>query len=532
MSSKKNIDSSKYPANDHRRIPDNYRSNVQQSDDHQSNVRQSNIQHSNVRHSNVRHSNVRHSNVRHSNVRHSDVQQSNIRHSNVQHSNVRHSDVQRSDVRQLETIASKSSRSRMNSDASNIQEYKIMGTQSMISGLIEARTIVTAITTTISNIITTVKNGLIYETKRHQQLKTVVDSKTSIEVDETVINDRKNKNNREEIESTEAHILSVHSTIRGTICGNNLTKPDGEYEDRYYQDKCNKQTISLDTTDLNPIEMKVFENYENNNKLTVDSMSFSGGGYNCMYHMGVIKYIFENLNLFKDAKYLGASGGAGVISMILCFENDPERFTILNEAIEDVIGMKQLNLSLRDQVKVYSSNLMKHITRERFDRYIKNSNRCHISVTDVSSIVPYNTIKTNFSSYEQFIDTIKASACVPVILDDRIRVVDNRSYLDGGLSNNLPCLDDKTIRISCLNYPLLVADIYPKIIFDMKHCFIPPDRNYILNMHDLGYNDIDMYMREKKDKLIAFEKESDFNKCITNIINDPAFTDDKNIHNV
>ena len=436
--------------------------------------------------------------------------------------------------------------------ANNIQEYKLMGAQSMISSLIGATSIVTSIANTINNIITTVTNGLIYETKRHQQLKTIADSKTSIDVDETIIKDRKNKNNREEIESTEAHILSVHSNA------SNLTKSDGEYQGGYYQVYCqaccqaccqndyeggyfqdkynrrsiSKEIISLDTTDLKPIEIKVFENYENKNKLTIDSMSFSGGGYNCMYHMGVVKYIFENLNLFKDTKYLGASGGAGVIGMLLCFENDPERFTILNEAIEDVIGMKQLNLSLRDQVKVYSSNLMKHITRERFDRYIKNSNRCHISVTDVTGIVPYNTIKTNFSSYEQFIDTIKASACVPVVLDDRIRVVDNRSYLDGGLSNNLPCLDDKTIRISCLNYPLLVADIYPKIIFDMKHCFVPPDRNYILNMHDLGYNDIELYMRDKKSKLIAFEKESEFNKCITDIINNPAFISDKNVHPV
>lgn len=411
-----------------------------------------------------------------------------------------------------------SNETRTNVSANNVQEYKLMGAQSIISSLIEARTFVKTIANTINNIITTVTNGLIYETKRHQQLKTIVDSHKSIDVDDTIIKDRKNKNNREEIESTEAHILSVHSNVSGV---------DTNCEHGYYKKSNPGEIISLDTTDLKPTEMKVFENYENKNKATVDSMSFSGGGYNCMYHMGVIKYIFENLNLFKDTKYLGASGGAGVISMILCFENDPERFVILNEAIEDVIGMKQLNLNLRDQVKVYSSNLMKHITQERFDRYIKNSNRCHISVTDVTGIVPCNVIKTNFSSYEQFIDTIKASACVPVVLDDRIRVVDNRCYLDGGLSNNLPCLDDKTIRISCLNYPLLVADIYPKIIFDMKHCFVPPDRNYILNMHDLGYNDIELFMRVKKRKFIAFEKESDFNKCITNIINDPDFTDDK-----
>ena len=42
-----------------------------------------------------------------------------------------------------------------------------------------------------------------------------------------------------------------------------------------------------------------------------ESISFSGGGYTCAYHLGVLKYIFENNEIFKNTICLGASGGAG-----------------------------------------------------------------------------------------------------------------------------------------------------------------------------------------------------------------------------
>ena len=32
----------------------------------------------------------------------------------------------------------------------------------------------------------------------------------------------------------------------------------------------------------------------------IDSICFSGGGYNCTYHLGIAKYIFENIETFKS----------------------------------------------------------------------------------------------------------------------------------------------------------------------------------------------------------------------------------------
>ena len=286
----------------------------------------------------------------------------------------------------------------------------------------------------------------------------------------------------------------------------------------------NKNSIQPNSLNPESKEAKLFLEMEIKNKIAQESVSFSGGGYNCVYHMGVVRYIFENPELFQGTHYLGASGGAGIVAILLCFESDPDRLKILESMIEDVIAMRSVDLNLSEQVKVYTQNLMKHITRERFDQYIKDSDRCHISVTDVTYIIPRNDVMTKFGSYDQFTDTLKASACIPLILDDQIRKIDSKSYLDGGLSNNLPTINEKTIKISCLNYPLLNADIYPKIICDIKHCFTPPTRNYVMNMHDLGYNDIDDFMKDRKQKLNFVHIEKDLDECVTNLLSGPEFT--------
>jgi predicted acylesterase/phospholipase RssA len=163
----------------------------------------------------------------------------------------------------------------------------------------------------------------------------------------------------------------------------------------------------------------------------MNSISFSSGGYNCVYHIGVVKYIFENPEIFNKTKYIGCSGGAGICALILCFESDPDRFNILNKIIDEVIQMKEKNIKFIDQLNYYSEILIKHITREKFDLYIKDSDRCNISISNPYAINWFklslkNEIITKFKTYEQFIDTLKASACIPILLDNQIRKIDGK----------------------------------------------------------------------------------------------------------
>lgn len=310
------------------------------------------------------------------------------------------------------------------------------------------------------------------------------------------------------------YMLSIHSTkmrsrrrlhIRGkddiiTIDRKSLTELDTE---------ASAGTIQL----LNDIKAK--------NLIARDSVSFSGGGYNCTYHLGVVKYIFTHPELFTDTKYLGASGGAGIVGIVLCYESDPDRLKVVDKLIDEIISMNGRNLKLHEQVETYTNTLENFVSEERFNQFIKDTNRCHISVTDVTSYIPRNHIISRFDTYKKYIQTLRASACIPYILDNKVRTIDSRSYLDGGLSNNMPTLNDDTIKISCLNYPFMSADVYPKILANLEHAFKAPAKNYVLNMYDLGYSDMERYMQEYKVIALAKKAEEDLDECITDFFDDP-----------
>lgn len=327
----------------------------------------------------------------------------------------------------------------------------------------------------------------------------------------------KGKNNTE-TKRNEEYLLSIHSTNRRSRRGLHIRREEDVVN-------LNRDTINAVKVNLcfDKKALSVLNDINNKHKISINSISFSGGGYNCMYHLGVVRYIFENPELFTDTKYLGASGGAGIVALVLCYENDPNKFKVVQEILEFVIKMRSRNLKLNKQVAEYSKKLFQFVTNEKFNSCIINSDRCHISVTNVSYYIPKNEVKTEFTSYSQFMDTLKASACIPILLDDKIRTIDGKSYLDGGLSNNLPTIDENTVKISCLNYPLLDADLYPKYVCDISCCFTPPDENYIMNMHDQGYSDIEKYMQGRRLKLQSVKNDLELNDCIDTLIQDPTF---------
>ena len=255
-----------------------------------------------------------------------------------------------------------------------------------------------------------------------------------------------------------------------------------------------------------------------------NSISFSGGGYNCIYHIGVVKYIFENHNLFRKMKYLGASGGAGISGIILCYENNNNKIKILNNIICEIIEMVSLNLPSYKQVEYYCTIMIKYITEELFNKYIKDTDRCQISVTDITYIIPHNVIKTNFKTYAQYKKFLRASASIPIILDNKIPKIGNRYFMDGGLTNNIPILDERTLKIACINYPIMNADIYPKYICKLIYTIIPPPKKYILDMFDLGYSDIEKYLSKYKHVANIITEENRLNNIISDIINVNDFT--------
>jgi hypothetical protein len=224
------------------------------------------------------------------------------------------------------------------------------------------------------------------------------------------------------------------------------------------------------------------------------SVSFSGGGYTCAFHIGIIKYCFENPNLFQNTIYLGASGGAGIATICLAHQNNPDRMNILDHIVIDLLDMYDNSYGMSEQVSIYTDVLMRYVTEDIFEQNIKGSDRLRISLTDVTDYMPINCIESKFESLKILESVIRASACIPILLDDQIRKVGERSYIDGGLTNNLPIVDDLTIRISCMNYPGIQADIYPSNYLDPITCFKHPGKDPILCMIDHGYESFKRYI--------------------------------------
>lgn len=316
----------------------------------------------------------------------------------------------------------------------------------------------------------------------------------------------KSKNN-DLISPVELHMLSIHSTNYRSRSGAHLKK----IEDVSILN-CHDQNNH--DSKIQQILRDIYEKHD----ITVKSLCFSGGGYNCVYHIGVVKFIFEHPEIFKNTKYLGASGGAGIMALTLAYETDNDRFIVLDKLTDFIKNIQNKNLKLHQQVEQYNDLILSYVTEEKFNQNIKNSDRCSISVTNISNIVPKNEMRNMFSSYKSFLDTLSASACVPILLDDKIRKIDDNIFLDGGLSNNLPIHDKSTLKVSCISYPTMSADIYPHEICDIRYCFTPPPSDYVDRMQTQGYHDIYKYLEKNRILLKKQKEEKELNDHINEIL--------------
>src|SRR5579872_3762225 len=85
----------------------------------------------------------------------------------------------------------------------------------------------------------------------------------------------------------------------------------------------------------------------------VHSISFSGGGYNCVYQLAIVMYIFKHSWLFRDTIYLGTSGGAGMGGIILAYIDDPHRFQIIDSIRNDIIELNKVGIKADQQIENY-----------------------------------------------------------------------------------------------------------------------------------------------------------------------------------
>nr|XP_018911143.1 PREDICTED: patatin-like phospholipase domain-containing protein 3 [Bemisia tabaci] len=145
------------------------------------------------------------------------------------------------------------------------------------------------------------------------------------------------------------------------------------------------------------------------------------------------------------------------------------------------------------------------------DAHLRVNGRLHVSLTRLND--QRNIIVNRFSSKDDLIQALLASAFIPFfsgLLPPRFH---GTRYVDGALSNNLPVIDDTTITVSPLcgksdispddsssrlfhwNFSNDYIEISSQNIFRLMRVFLPPDPAQLLEICNQGFYDALRYLR-------------------------------------
>jgi hypothetical protein len=183
------------------------------------------------------------------------------------------------------------------------------------------------------------------------------------------------------------------------------------------------------------------------------SITFMGGGQLWMFAIGVGHYVYENYDIDK-IKFLASSSGAFAAVPLAC-GLDP--YDWCKKDWGKCIGhFNSRTLGCLFDSKKFYMQLWDEYLPE--DAHIKVSGKLFLSVTLFPSMK--NLVISDFESREKLMQTIVASLCLPfAFIRDFPVYVNGVGYcIDGGFSNDSPCLDSYTVTASALHHE---ADIKP-----------------------------------------------------------------------
>ncbi|XP_018494493.1 patatin-like phospholipase domain-containing protein 2, partial [Galendromus occidentalis] len=173
-------------------------------------------------------------------------------------------------------------------------------------------------------------------------------------------------------------------------------------------------------------------------------LSFSGGGFIGIYHVGVAIAFKKFAPHITSRKVLGASSGA-LASMCL----------VTNMPIDQIIkGIATMSTHCRSLAlgpfdpRFSIFNIMKTALTENAceDAHQISTNKLFISLTRATTLE--NKMMSDFESREELIDVLLASCFIPYFLGLVPPTIRGVSYIDGGFTDNLPTHDENTITVS------------------------------------------------------------------------------------
>jgi len=176
-------------------------------------------------------------------------------------------------------------------------------------------------------------------------------------------------------------------------------------------------------------------------KKVVD-LSFAGCGFLGMFHVGVLAAFRQHTDRVRVNHCLGASSGTlAACAAAACW--DP---AWLGDVFKEAVGR-----SATSGLGAFSKDfVVADIIKDMFqdlplDIHHQINGRVHISLTTYSF---QNLMVSEFSSKQELQDAITCSCFLPVFSGRQLPSFRGKTFLDGGLSNNLPAFDSETVKIS------------------------------------------------------------------------------------
>lgn len=248
----------------------------------------------------------------------------------------------------------------------------------------------------------------------------------------------------------------------------------------------------------------------NNDNEAKFNLSFCGCGFLGIYHVGVATAFLEYAPQLSSHKISGSSAGALVAVAHICGNLQ------LAYAITDFLSVA---IDARSRVlgPFHPSFDVNSNVREALERGLPENvhemakNRLHVSLTRVYD--GQNVIVSQFDSKEDVIQALLCSCFIPFwtgLVAPKFKGV---SYIDGGFSDNLLILDDKTITVSpfageydiCprdnnsgllqINISNTSMSVTPQNLYRLAHALLPSPPEVLSELCEQGFADGIKYLQ-------------------------------------
>jgi len=226
------------------------------------------------------------------------------------------------------------------------------------------------------------------------------------------------------------------------------------------------------------------------------SVAMCGGGFRTWYHLGVYWGLYDKLGVegLRNVKFSGASIGA-LVAAVAASEVHPADIWAHIPAIAEA----------------YRGDLLGHLTGVgQFCRYLLHTTLpedAHVKVEgklwiSISSLfpMPHNVLKSKFKSRDDLINAIIAAQYIPAWTHPGVCLYDNMICVDGGVTNNLPALNETSLKIGLDldDVQSWGADLVPSKPLARINTFIPADEQNLRNMLVRGKDDIAEWLKSER----------------------------------